>query len=142
MRAPTLALTALSLAAAAGTSIACGSPSVTITEPLGVVNWSPHDGATGIEVDWVVSVCLTRPLDAETLGNATLRVDDGNGAPGGDAVAKTATLTEADPACLEFSKEPLLDPGTTYHIVLGPDLAAEDGMTLGRTLSSQFTTAP
>ena len=120
----------------------CGSPQVTITEPLGVVNVSPHDGATGIEVDWTVSVCMTRPLNADSLAYVGLYPDDGQGALADSPVDKTVALTEADPACFEFSKEPLLDPDTTYYVVLGPGLAAEDGTKLGREVRSEFTTAP
>ncbi len=126
------------LLAAAG----CGSPQVTITEPLGVVNVSPHDGATGIKVDWIVSVCMTRPLDPETLDNVAIRPDDGMGKPGDTPLDKPATLTDADRACFEFSQDPLLSPGTTYYVVLGPDLAAEDGTKLGREVTSEFTTEP
>jgi hypothetical protein len=121
--------------------VACGPPEITVVEPIQAVNWSPHDGATGIEVTWEPSVCLSLEVDEATLGHVTLR--EGESDPGSvpeTQVTANVALSGADGRCIVF-REPALEAGRTYHMVLAPGLQTTDGSVLDYRLSSRFRTA-
>ncbi|MDF1564644.1 MAG: hypothetical protein P1V51_16495 [Deltaproteobacteria bacterium] len=122
--------------------VGCGSPTINVVDPLAVVNWSPHDGATCIDPDWpglTLSVCLSQALDPASAGsNVSLQTVDAAGAPAG-AVSATVALASGDAACAQLTGF-TLDPDTEYAIVLASALAAEDGTELGHQLISRFRT--
>ncbi len=118
----------------------CGPPELHVHNPLAALNWSPHDGASGIELEAEPSVCLSRKLDEGTLDFASLR--SGDAEPGKIPQAKvpvTVELSDVDEACIVF-REPDLQPGATYHMVLEPGLASRDGQVLEVSLYSRFRT--
>lgn len=121
---------------------ACGSPEVTVVNPLTAVNWSPHDGAAGIDVDAEPSVCLSLRIDQGSLAeNVSLRRGDYEpGAIPETEVDASIELSTGDDACIVF-RQPDLQYGTTYHMVLEPGLESLDSVELGVRLSSRFTTA-
>jgi hypothetical protein len=121
--------------------VACGPPEITVVEPIQAVNWSPHDGATGIDVAWEPSVCLSLDVDETTLGHVSLR--EGTSDPGTvpeTQVDATVALSAADARCIVF-REPALQPDRTYHMVLAPGLQTVDGAVLEYRLSARFRTA-
>ncbi len=123
-------------------AVGCGSPTINVVDPLAVVNWSPHDGATCVDPAWpnlTFSVCLSRPLSAASAAtNVTLQTLDSSGALEG-AVTATIGLSATDAACVEISGVTLID-ATDYALVLEAALEAEDGTALGHQLMSKFRT--
>jgi len=129
----------LVLAAVALSAGACG-PQIELVEPFGAVNWSPHDGAAGVDPKWQPMVCLSRPVDATTLGAAVIFEADDQGEPTTVSSGKAPELVAEDPACILFGSVPTLSVRQGYVIVLGEELKAEDGTQLGRRLTAGFTT--
>ncbi len=123
--------------------LGCG-PEITVSNPLSVLNWSPHDGAAGIDVDAVPSVCLSLEIEEDSLEHAALRLGDSDvqGAPGTTDVPASIELSAVDSACIVFRPSASLAPGTTYHMVLEPGIRSSEkgGISLEVTLFSRFTT--
>jgi hypothetical protein len=123
-------------------AVGCGSPTINVVDPLAVVNWSPHDGATCIDPTWpdlTFSVCLSRPLSASSATAAiSLQTVDAAGVPDGEVTA-TVGLSTGDPACAQIT-DATLTADTGYAIVLEAALEAEDGTALGHQLMSRFRT--
>ena len=129
----------LGLVAAVAFLFGCG-PEITVINPLAVVNWSPHDGAVGIELNAQPSVCLSIAIDEDSLDQVSLRVGDAE--PGHvpeTLVDAEIGLSEIDGACITFAGADF-EHDTTYYMVLEPDLRSSDGATLGVRVSSKFRT--
>lgn len=124
-------MTALGLLALAG----CGDPKVEVVFPLGIVNVSPHDGATGIETSVQPTVCFNRDVDPASLGDALALEEEGAGALPGQSPKATSSAR-----CVAIDAG-ALEADTAYVIRIKATLEAQDGTALGTEITSGFRTA-
>ena len=125
-------LLAFSVLALAG----CAEPTLEVQVPLSIVSVSPHDGANGIALAAVPTVCFSREMDAAAaVGNLVLEVDGAAEVPG-DSVKATGT-----PQCLSVDHA-ALSANTGYLVRAKQGLTSKDGTALAAELVSRFRTAP
>jgi hypothetical protein len=123
-----LSLAALTLA------IGCGQPQLQVSTPLSVVNFAPHDGAVGIGLTTVPTVCFNREMDVSTASGAMSLELEGGAAVAGLVVAETA-----DAHCLALHHEPLA--AETAHLIrVKAGAPSADGTELAVELTARFRT--
>lgn len=120
--------------------------------PLGVVSWSPQDGAANVCPTWPATVCFNQAIDPAALQNGDLVLGPSScqpraGIDGGSIGFSTAT-TEADdagnPLCVTLTPQSPLSPGCYTVEAEGADLtqdpvrSADGGAVLEVTVRAVF----
>ena len=119
---------------------ACGAPQITVTPPLGVIDFAPQDGATNVDPAAQEGVCFNQSVDASNLG-VQVSIQDASGAQiPGLAVANAQANGQTDTYCLALSHSPL-SANALYDIVVPQGLQATTGQVLAATIRSRFRTA-
>ena len=131
----TLALSGLMVA---GFACKGGGSGVTY---LTVLQESPADGRTDVQVETRIGFQVDAPIDDATLSNDSFFVTD----PQGAKVVGELTLDEDDPSVVVFKPDEPLDVITTFTATITTELAARGGATLQedhvwefRTLDSEW----
>lgn len=123
----TLLLAAIALAG-------CGEPTLTIENPLAVINVAPHDGAVGIDRSVRPTVCFSEAVDASSAGEHLYLVE-----PDGQPV-KGTTLEQVSDACIAIRADEPLAPETAYTVRVAKGLSSVAGSQFGADIASRFTT--
>ena len=120
----------------AGALVACEGPVTDVLVPLAVVNWYPSGNATCVPRETEVWVTFSEPVVAETLTDETvaLFLD-------GEAVA-AARAYDPETWTVHLAPGELLEPDTTYEVLLQPEITAEAGGSFDTEVRSAFSTLP
>jgi hypothetical protein len=115
--------------------LGCGQPSVDVKVPLAIVAVSPHDGATGIDLTAVPTVCFSQDMDA-SKAEGSLVLETEAGVPAGGQSVKAAGSVR----CLSIAHDALTaDTSYVVHARLG--LKSSDDTEFQADVLSHFHTA-
>jgi hypothetical protein len=110
------------------------APAAAETTPPAVVSVTPFDGATGIGPNNPITVTFSEPLRSTTLAN-NIALYQG-----------TTLVTSGFSPSIDYTSVSwlglTLQYGTTYTVVIGPDVKDLAGNSLGTQFVSNFTIAP
>lgn len=133
---------------------ACQAPTVEVSLPLGVVSFSPQDGASNVCPHWPATVCFNQPIDPAAMTNGDLLLGPASCAPraaidGGVVSGVSASVAESDdagnPICVTLTPSGGLAPGSCYaleaegaDVTQTPVVSADGGDPLAVTVRSIF----
>jgi hypothetical protein len=126
---------ALALAALMVFGFACKSEGSGITY-LTVLQVSPEDGRTDVQVETRIGFQVDAPIDKDTLTSNSFSLTDPQGAP----IAGELTLDEDDPSVVVFKPDEALDVITSFTATITTELAAAGGATLEENYEWEFRT--
>jgi hypothetical protein len=124
---------ALSALMVAGYACKGGGSGVTY---LTVLQESPEDGRTDVQVETRIGFQVDAPIDEATLSSDSFSVTD----PQGAELVGTLELDEDDPSVVVFTPDEPLDVITTFTATITTELAATGGATLEEDYDWEFRT--
>ncbi|MGI5864211.1 MAG: Ig-like domain-containing protein [Myxococcales bacterium] len=113
---------------------ACGEPSLEVNVPLAIVNVSPHDGATEVDLQAEPVVCFNRDMDPALAEGFLVLQTEASGAEVGQGISQSGS-----PRCLVIEHVGLESDGA-YVVRAKEGLAAADGSELAVEIVSRFRT--
>ena len=103
---------------------------------LTVLQESPEDERTDVQVETRIGFQIDAPIDEDTLRSDTFFVEDSNGT----RVQGVLSIDDDDPSVAIFNPDDSLDVITTYTATITTELAATGGATLEEDFTWQFMT--
>ncbi len=125
---------ALLTAACGGGGGGGGAP----VSPLWVASTEPAEGAQGVEVDALVRVVFSLPLDPASVNAQSVRVGV---AGGGGEISGTVTIdASSGGTAIDFAPSQTFTPGVSHVIVVSQGIRSASGDALGGTRNFFFWT--
>ncbi|MHB1844727.1 MAG: hypothetical protein ACYCWW_07830 [Deltaproteobacteria bacterium] len=136
-------------------ALACQAPVVEVDLPLGVVSFSPQDGANDVCPSWPATVCFNQAIAPAALTNGDIllgpascvaRAAIDGGIVSGTSLAATESDDAGNPLCVTLAAPPGgLAPGSCYvleaqgaDVTQAPVTSAAGGTPLAVTVRAVF----
>lgn len=123
------------IADAAGSTLDQVRLAVTPIRPLKPVRTSPPSGGRDVPLNASIVIVFSEPIDSATLSTSSIQLLRGT-----TPVVGTVRFLDASQLVVVFAPTTLLEPATSYQLVVTPLIRGLDGQQLPAALSVVFTT--